>query len=462
MKYQSKRPTKPRVALVTLSDHAFIPSFAPYNEGARATRDEYITQVRRDSAEFFSACETEVVLNEWVNSVESARTTGARLRQDAMDVLAITVPIWPGGDLVLELAKAITGLPTIIWTPISGKTNTLCGFYETTSDLKSVGVTFEPVLGRTAEAKAQIRSFAKAAMAVRKLRTSRVAQIGYTPQAFVDVTGSELDLRSRLGLEVAHLDISEIYSKVNKVTPEEAQQVTTEFKQKAGKLNVDEKEMMVPAKICVAVDKIVEKYKLDGYALSCTSMSYELAHPCFALSRSTERGVVGSCEGDLPSAIMLLIMREITGNPPAVFDIDSGDPDRNVLNLWHCGHLATSLAESTSNITVTPPLFGKDVMGPGAVLFFPMKPGKVTLASLSGKADRIFFTSGEALKLEGEKGFGAYSEIKLDCGLIDVLQTLAKSGFGHHLCVVHDDIRDALGGFCRILGISPISPVTGS
>jgi L-fucose isomerase-like protein len=449
---------KPTVALVTLSDHAFIPSFAPYNEGAKATRENYIAAVRRDAADFFSACGTEIVLNEWVNGVESARATGARLRRNDVDLLAVTVPIWPGGDLVLELSKSIVGLPTIIWTPVVGKTNTLCGFYETTCDLKSVGVNFEPVFGRTNEAKAQIRSFAKAAMVVRKLRTSKVAQIGYTPQAFVDVTGSELDLRARFGLEVPHLDISEVYSKTSKVTQEEAQQVSSEFKQKTGKMNVNEKEMMLSAKICVAVDKIVEKYKLDGYALSCTSMSYELAHPCLALSRSTERGVVGSCEGDLPSAIMLLIMHEVTGNPPAVFDIDSGDSERNVLNLWHCGHLATSLAESPSNISITPPLFGKDVMGPGAVLFFPIKPGKVTLASLSGKADRMFFTSGEALKLDGEKGFGAYSEVRLDCDLIDVLQTLAKNGSGHHLCVVHGDVRRELEDFCRMLGISAITP----
>jgi len=448
---------KPTIALVTLSDHAFIPSFAPYNEGAKATRDNYIAAVRRDAADFFSECGTEVVLNEWVNGVDSARATGARLRQDAADLLAITVPIWPGGDLVLELAKAIVGLPTIVWTPVSGNTNTLCGFYETTSDLKSVGVNFEPVFGRTDEAKARIKSFARAAMVARKLRTSRVAQIGYPPQAFVDVTGSELDLRARFGLEVPHLDISEVYSKTSKVTQEEAQQVSSEFKQEVGKVNVDEKDMMLSAKICVAVDSIIEKYGLNGYALSCAPMCYELAHPCLALSRSTAGGVVGSCEGDLPSAIMLLIMHEIADNPPAVFDIDSGDIERNVLHLWHCGHLAPSLAESPSNISITPPLFGKNVMGPGAVLCFPIKPGKVTLATLSGKADRMFFTSGEALKPDGEKGFGAYSEVRLDCKLVDVLQTLARNGSGHHLCVVHGDTRRELDDFCRILGMSAVT-----
>jgi L-fucose isomerase-like protein len=449
---------KPTVALVTLSDHAFIPSFAPYNEGAKATRDNYIAAVRRDAADFFSACETEIVLNEWVNGVESARATGTRLRQNDIDLLAVTVPIWPGGDLVLELAKAVSGLPTIIWTPVSGTTNTLCGFYETTSDLKSVGVSFQPVFGRTNEAKARIKSFARAAMVVRKLRTSRVAQIGYTPQAFVDVTGSEIDLRAKFGLEVPHLDISEVYSRTNKVTQEEAQQVSAEFKQRVGKVNVNEKDMMLPARICAAVDKIVEKYRLNGYALSCAPMCYELAHPCLALSRSTEGGVVGSCEGDLPSAIMLLIMHEIADKPPAVFDIDSGEIERNVLSLWHCGHLAPSLAEDPSNISITPPLFGKDVMGPGAVLFFSIKPGKVTLATLSGKADRMFFTSGEALKLDGEKGFGAYSEVRLDCNLTDVLRTLAKNGSGHHICVVHGDIKRELQDLCGILEISAITP----
>jgi L-fucose isomerase-like protein len=444
-----------RVALVVISNHAFIPSFAQYHVAARGTRESYIGEVRKDSVDFLSACGIEVILDEWVHDVDSARTIASKLKQIDFDLLVFTVPIWPGGDSVLELAKAVANVPLVVWTPVTPLGH-LCGYFEVTSDLRSLGIRFEPVFGKTREAKEQIRRFAKAAMVVKKLHVSRVAQIGYTPHAYVDVTASELDLRARFGLEIAHLDISEVHSETIKVTEEEAEEVESEFRKKVGEMKMPEKDLLLPAKICRALDKIIVKYKLNGYALSCSPMNFEIAFPCLALSKSTEEGVVGSCEGDLPSAIMLLILHEIAGKAPAVLDIDSGEIEKNIVNLWHCGHLAMSLAESPSDIAITPPLYDGEVMGPGAVLFFPIKQGKVTLANLSGKGDRMFIASGEALRLEKKKGSGGYSEVRLDSNLVDTLRIMAENGVGHHLCMVHEDIKGELIALCKILGIQSV------
>jgi L-fucose isomerase-like protein len=444
-----------KIALVVISDHAFIPSFAPYNVSMKEKRQAYIDNVKKDTMDFLSSLGAQIVLYEWVYDVESARRIASRIKETDFDLLIITVPIWPGGDSVIELAKAISNVPIVLWTPVTPMGH-LCGFFEVASDLKSLGIQFEAVFGKTPEAKEQIKSYMRVATVLKKLSKLRIGQIGYTPQAFIDVTASEVDLRSKFGVEIAHLDTSELILTMNKVTDKEVEEVVSEFKNKVGEVKVSDEELVVSAKICVALRNIINKYKLDGYSLCCSPLNFEICHPCIAVSESTEKGVPGSCEGDLPSAIMLIIMYQLTGNPPAVLDIDSGNIERNILILWHCGHLATSLAESPMNIAITPPLYEGEVMGPGAVLFFPIKPGRVTIASLNAKGDRMLITTGEALKVEKNKGSGAYSEIKLDSDLVEVLRVMAENGFGHHLCVVHGDIKTELEVICKILKISAI------
>lgn len=444
-----------KIGSVVISDHVFIPSFAPYHTSMKKDRERYIREVRKDVVDFLGSLEGEVVLDEWVYNVDSARDVASKLKKTDLDLLVFNVPIWPGGDSVLELAKAITNVPLVIWTPVTPR-DSLCGYFEVTSDLKSIGRTFKPVFGKTREAREQIKCYMKATTVAKKLRSVRVGQIGYAPPAFVDVTASELDLRARLGVEIAHLDMSEVFSEINKVTEEEAKEIISEFKGKVGEIEVSYEDLLAPAKICVALERVINKHKLDGYALRCSPMNFEYSHPCLAVSRSTERGIVGSCEGDLASAILMVILHEMTGNAPAVQDVDSGDIEKNVLKLWHCGHLATSLAENPKDIALTLPRYDGEVMGPGAVVFFPIKPGRVTIANLSVKGEKMFITSGEALKLEEKKGSGAYSEVKLNLNLTDVLRAMAENGVGHHICIVHGDVKSELEALCEILGIEPI------
>jgi len=63
----------------------------------------------------------------------------------------------------------------------------------------------------------------------------------------------------------------------------------------------------------------------------------------------------------------------------------------------------------------------------------------------------MFITSGEI-----KENSGTYVDVKLDSDLTETLQLIAESGMGHHLCLVHGDIKPELTALCEILGIQPI------
>lgn len=126
------------------------------------------------------------------------------------------------------------------------------------------------------------------------------------------------------------------------------------------------------------------------YALRCTPELSNYSFPCTAVSRLAEEGIDGACEDDLPAAATMVVLRGSSGRIPCVLDIDSADFQRNLLRLWHCGQLALSLGNSSKASGVTPEWGSRK----GVVLPRWLNPGKVTIAKISRKGDKILITLG--------------------------------------------------------------------
>lgn len=438
-----------------ISNHRHNPYYRDYFSDKRRKNSEVkLQKVRKELTEALKCLGAEAILDEWVWDVDSASKVASEIRKGDFDLVIFYTPEWTGGDAILALGQNIPAdIPLILWTFVEN-TMELCAFFEMTSDLKAVGRRFKPIIGKTQEAMEQIKCYMRAAKVAKKLRSTKVAQIGYSPPTFVDTTACELDLRAKLGIEIVHLDIAEILSKIKKITDEEVVKIISGIKKKVGKVEVSDENLVTPAKIYAALDRMVKQYKLSGYAFRCSPMNYEYCFPCLALSMLSEKGIAGACEGDLTSAITMIILRALTGNVSVDFDIDSGKIETNVLKLFHCGHAATTLAESPENIIVTLP------SGPikpfGAVICIPLKLGRVTLAKMDIKGEKMFIASGKVIRPQDTRR-GDYAEVKLDSDLIDLLNKMAENGVSHHLSLVYGDVTSELEALCEILEIQPIT-----
>jgi len=419
--------------------------------------DKSVEEGRETSVTLLKKLGAEVVLDEFVYDAESAKNVAFKLKQIDFDLLVLNVLMWPGGDTILSFIQEVpSNIPLVLWTFLTG-IFALTGYYEVTSDLVAVRRGFKPIIGRSKEALEEMKNYMKAATLAKRLKTMKIGQIGYAPPAFIDATGSERELREKLGISIAHLDVSEVFREIDKVDERSAEAVISEFKKKVGKINVSNEDLVKSAKISVALDKIVKKYKLSAYALRCQPELKDYCHPCLGVIRLSDMGIPGACEGDLPAAVTMVILQELTGNPVAVFDIYSADIDKGLLALYHCGQLPTKMAENLTGITVTRPTFYGIVTGIGAVLPFPAKPGRVTLAKLDTDGSRLFVTTGNVVKpISDYPAGGAYTEVKLDHDITETLRTMAIKGVGHHLCLVHGDIKLELEDLCEILKIEPI------
>lgn len=411
---------------------------------------EWIREARQKATETLKKLDINMVMDEWAYNSDTAAEVASKLKKRKFDALIFIVLGWSGGDSVLILAKNFPDTPLIVWTFATVK-GSLCGFFEATSDLRASGKKFKAVISENHEASRQIEHYLKASVVAANLRNKRLAQIGNPPQGFNDATANEMDLKNRLGVEVIRLDVSELFLEIKKVSKKDADNLVSELKRKVDKVFVNDNELLKAGRIYVALKRIVGKYGLNGYALRCIPELANYSFPCLAVSKLAGDGVDGACEGDLPAAITMIILRELAANIPCVFDCDSVDFAKNSLKLWHCGQLATALAGSSENMSIREPMGGSRR---GAVLSSYLKPGKVTIAKLNREGDTMFITSGEVIE-PSELRTGAHAEARLDFDVRETIKKMVDNGIEHHLCLVYGDIKEELRALCEILGIKP-------
>jgi L-fucose isomerase-like protein len=126
-----------------------------------------------------------------------------------------------------------------------------------------------------------------------------------------------------------------------------------------------------------ALVDVIENDQLDAVTVRCFDL---LGDPgtsgCLALASLNDDGIVAGCEGDVPSALAMLWVRHLLGQPTWMANPASLDVDRNELLLAHCT-VAPSMVESFALDT-----HFESGMGVGISARFSNQP--VTLIRLGG------------------------------------------------------------------------------
>ena len=126
-----------------------------------------------------------------------------------------------------------------------------------------------------------------------------------------------------------------------------------------------------------ALADVIDNERLDAVTVRCFDL---LGDPgtsgCLALASLNDDGIVAGCEGDVPSALAMLWVRHLLGQPTWMANPASLDVDRNELLLAHCT-VAPSMVESFALDT-----HFESGMGVGISARFAAQP--VTLIRLGG------------------------------------------------------------------------------
>jgi L-fucose isomerase-like protein len=297
----------------------------------------------------------------------------------------------------------------------------------------------------------QLLDFAAVCRVAKRMKKATVGAIGARTTAFKTVRFDELALQGK-GITVEALDLSDLFMRTR-----DFEAGSPKLKAKRERLvgytdfrGVPEGKIDTLARVGVAIDDIIDEYKLDAIALRCwIEIEKELGvSPCVLLSELNDRGVAAACELDVCNAVPMLALSAASEGPSTCLDWNNNyGADPNKCILFHCGPVPQSLMASKGRI-VEHMMFVKSF---GAGCGWGCNAGRIaaspmTLASSKTEDGRLVFYLGEGRFTsdpieEGFFGCGGVAEIP---DLQSKLRGIGKGGFRHHVSVTFGKYATAL------------------
>jgi L-fucose isomerase-like protein len=214
--------------------------------------------------------------------------------------------------------------------------------------------------------------------AVVAMRSTRLGVIGGPSSWLVASSPAPEVVRRRWGPEVVTVEPTRMIELTRTpVTPtgalaERFTSVADPVRSTVGRAAVD-----TAMGVRAALIDVIDNDQLDAVTVRCFDL---LSDPgtsgCLALASLNDDGIVAGCEGDVPSALAMLWVRHLLGQPTWMANPASLDVDRNELLLAHCT-VAPSMVESFALDT-----HFESGMGVGISAQFAAQP--VTLIRLGG------------------------------------------------------------------------------
>jgi L-arabinose isomerase len=327
---------------------------------------------------------------------------------------------------------------------------------------------FGYVFGNLDDASAleEIREYAWAARAVKKLRGRKVAFLPHRSSSIsmYDTFPDEAMMMAQTRIKTSYLYVEDLITEMKNVPDADTETLARELYQKYEVIEPSEEEIRLAAKQSIALERLIGNKGIDALAIDTGPglIPYTGMIPCIGMDRLIDQGVVVSTEGDLGAAVSGLILRELTGGKPIQFwEHLAFDDERN----WILGgHEGGSAGFTMAKANTRPRLrntqyvdFGGIPGAPhyGVVPEFITAPGPVTLLTLfrgpSGYEMRL--ASGESVDIDPLPVHYEHTVFKPNIPLKQYFKRIAELGVCHHFAVVYADVSNEVEKVAEILGM---------
>lgn len=393
----------------------FLPFYVDYYEAVsydlRARKMELIRQCR----EMLSAYGEVIAPPGPLMTAEDAATAGARMRNEGVDcVVALTVIAVFSG--ISDAAIREIDAPLLLWH--CQEIDTVGRDYSMVEIVRNTGQigvqALANVLARrdrpfrvlcasrdSEETASGLRDFLAVVRARRAVLGATVLQIGEPFPAMTDVLLSEAHRRA-LGLRVETRSAAELTRAYLSVTDTAASAEVEAMKKSFVVEAISDNEMLRSAKIWLAVREVLGECQpscasLNSHGANCLRNPEIGVTATYAISRMQAEGVPCSEVGDIPTALALLIMRELAGD--ALYtEVQVLDERRGAVVLANSGEAADGLRADGAPVRMAGNANFCGLHGRGASFSYPLAAGPSTVVSFTPCGDSGF----HLVVMEGE------------------------------------------------------------
>ena len=388
------------------------------------------------------------------------------LRKQDVSAVVVFMATFPVGAIIPVIAKELPVPVVLVSTPEKPQAggmwtqNSFCGSNMAVHTLRKLGRKNTFVFGPAEQTGELAKKPLTLIKCLSDLAAAKIGLVGGRVPGFYTSNCDEMRLRAKIGSEVEVIDIIELVDTAKKLSAEEAARGVEAVRKTASTCCAKvEQEIESGGRMYEAFRKTAAKYNLTAFAVRCWpewSDIFGIA-PCAVLGMLNNDRMVSSCEGDVLGAVLMQMETSLGGGIPFFADLISFDYDQNTAVLWHCGAAPSAICRKFEETTLNQHFRVDGGNKKGLTNEFSMKAGPITLAQLDEDGDgyRMLIAKGNALDTEPFIR-GNPLNVRFDCSVERLVNTIMTEGFKHHYSIIHADIENELIELCRWLGITPV------
>ncbi len=393
------------------------------------------------------------------------------------------MPCWTAPNLVLYGVQQM-GLPTVLLSNKSAGTHGTVGLLGAGGALDQIGYRHLRVREDfdAERLPGKVLPFLRAAAAVVRLRGSVFGLFGGRSLGIDTGMFDPMQWRALFGVDAEHVDQLEIIRRADAMPPEQAAGMTDWLQGSVQSIGYNgqgltPERLNYQARCYLATRQIVAEKGLDFVAVKCMpDLSTHFVPQCLSAAflpspydaDGAKEPVAMACEADADGALTMHTLKIISGGTPPFFgDLSYLNEDTRTLYLPNCGAVCSWYAgrsavaeENLAHIELRPSVRP----GGGAITYFKVAPGAMTLARLFRRSGKYFMAiiPGEAVE-PTEAEYAAFVAARgphqLPTAFVkvnaDFDRIIAEYGANHISGVAGHYVAE-LEQFCCLLDITPI------
>lgn len=386
--------------------------------------------------------------NEIIDNDYKAAKAGQFFYENNIDVLLTIQSTWSNDYYIVDILEFID-VPVILWAVPGMENGSLCGIHQLGVVLFEIDKKYNIFYGEINDVSIhkKIISYAKAASLKKYLRKQKIGLIGYRTTGMTEVTFDELELKKKFGPRIVHFGINNITDMVRVASLEKAEKLWNEIKSYNFNINVSDEDGILSVKNYLAFKKLSEENNISCFAVECYPEL--MGQVCLAASLLAKEGIVVSCEGDVNSAVAMVMLNYLSGS--SVHNTDLLNPDsENSVVFTHCGSGDFDLSKDFNEINLCP----VRLQNCGLCVTFLPKFGEITLVNIVGRKNSYRISAIEGFSQETEMVFpGNPVSARFKISAEKFLDIISKNAIGHHWMIGYGNLLEELKIFADLIDV---------
>lgn len=314
----------------------------------------------------------------------------------------------------------------------------------------------------------EINDWIQAANVLRELNYSRIGFMGHTYPGMLDMYSDFTMHHAQLGTHIEVLEIDDLHTRVNAATDAEISNKLDEIRNtfdiaEPGRdklsMPVTEEALRWSAQVACGLDRMVADFDLNGlayYYRGLNANDNEVLGSSLIVGNSllTARGIPASGEGDLKTAIAMLIMDRLKAGGSFTEFVAMDFVDEFIL-MGHDGPGHVAISDQKPVLRGLGLFHGK--RGYGLSVEFKVKLGPITILTMTQTADgrlKMVAAEGEAISGPTMQIGNTNSRLKFSLDPATFMNRWSEEGTTHHCALGLGNQVSKLQKLSRLLGVT--------